>query len=199
MLAEKARTRTRYHGLSGFAAHVKSAGMVVPPRGATLRFVAPQPDVLLNREAAAQGVRPSLKVAVADNTYVGRLQQDLSLTNHERTLIWALVASAAVFCMLGVVYLGAYMTVAYQGRQIHNLQTSLTSEIARKHALINEIGWKESPGRIAQKANAMGMVMGGKADYVIVHAPAVRGTAGANPTTLAESRPSLSAGTLGDN
>jgi len=195
MLAEKARTRTRYHGLSGFAA----PGVAVPPRRATFHFVAPQPDVLRRREAASHGSRPSLEVAVAGNTYVGRLQQDLRLTNHERTLIWALLASAAVFCMLGVVYLGAYMTVAYQGRQIHNLQTSLTSEIARKHALINEIGWKESPGRIAQKANAMGMVMGGKADYVIVHTPAARGTASSNPTTIAESRPSLGAGALGDN
>ena len=114
-------------------------------------------------------------------------------------MIGALLGSSAVFCLLGIVYVGAYMNVAYQGRQIHNLQAEITAETAKQHALVNEIGWKESPGRIAKKAADLGMVMGGKAKYFTVQNSNIHEASNPNSQAVAESNDKIGAGVLGDN
>jgi cell division protein FtsL len=143
--------------------------------------------------------RRTSKFAGASKPSGGRSEQTDRWTRGDTTSISALLACAVVVVILGAIYLAAYMKVAYQGRQIHNLQVALTAETARQHALINDIGWRESPGRIAEKAKEMGMVMGGKADYVVVHTSTARVTTNSNPATMAVTTPSLGPGTLGDN
>ncbi len=113
----------------------------------------------------------------------------------EASFIPTLVACFALVCILGVVYLGAYMNVAYQGRHIHNMQVELTAQTARQHALINEIGQLESPSRIAVEATKMGMVMGDKADYVTVH-PSNK-MASSRPTSLGPT--GMLGNSMGDN
>lgn len=198
MLAEKTRTRTPTDRNSGFDALRNPADKFTIPDGTALRYAEAQQDVPHIAESQGQS-GPSRPRAAGRTIRGGRALSTVRWTQGETALITALLACTVVVCALGVIYVAAYMNVAYQGRQIHNLQAELTAETARQHALINDIGWKESPNRIAQRAEAMGMVMGGKADYIVVHTSAARDTANSNTATLAVTSPGMGTGTLGDN
>ena len=199
MLAESNRIRTGMDRGIGPAASRNRAARFSTPSGTILHYGQSQQVVPRNKERVADSGRRMSAFAGASKTGDGRLERSDRWSQGEATLIAALLACAVVACLLGVVYLAAYMKVAYQGRQIHNLQADLTAETARQHALIYDIGWLESPGRIAQKAKAMGMVMGSKADYVIVHTSTTHDSANSNPTTLAANTPSIGTRALGDN
>jgi cell division protein FtsL len=86
----------------------------------------------------------------------------------EGKFVAAALSILAVTCILGVVFLGAYMRVAYQGRQIDRLHAQIRVAEARRADLLAEIAQKEAPGRVSDLAEKHGMVMGDKAEYVDV-------------------------------
>jgi len=129
--------------------------------GNTERYAYPKPDAgrerAVRRKKAAR--RKSL-LAGASNVWGMVIGEDAALGR-----LLAVIVIAGIF---GIVYLAACMNVAYQGRVLHTLQLQKSAETARQHQLINDIGVMESPGKIADEATKMGMVMTGKADYINV-------------------------------
>ncbi|MDR3707212.1 MAG: hypothetical protein P4L33_02850 [Capsulimonadaceae bacterium] len=181
------------------AAIRNSAGRLSIPAGAKLRYAEPQHDEVRTTSRRTKADRPALSSATATRPRAGRMAQANRWSQGETMLISALLAGAACVCVLGVIYLAAYMRVAYQGRVITGLQVERTIEVARQHALINEIGQLESPARIAQAAEKMGMVMGEKADYVTVQSSPARQPAETNSDTVAQVPTDSGPGSPGEN
>jgi hypothetical protein len=129
--------------------------------GNTERYVYPKPDVVRERAARRKkAVRRKSLLTGAANIWSMAIGEDAALGR--------LLAGIVIAGIFGIVYLAACMNVAYQGRVLHTLQLQKTAETARQHQLINDIGVMESPGKIADEATKMGMVMTGKADYISV-------------------------------
>ena len=199
MIAEtRNRIRTASVDVRASSAIGTPRGRHSVPAGTHLRFALPQRDTdrtTVRRPAAADASLSSTTLARARGS---RKAPAAPRSQGEAMMLSALLACAVVVCALGVIYLAAYMKVASQSRLIHSLQAQVTNETARQHELINEIGQLESPARIAQAAEKMGMVMGEKADYVIIHNTAARRPADSNSDTVAQV-PADASGTLGAN
>lgn len=196
MIAEKPiRPRAAHIGAVGSSAIRKPIKGISIPMGAKLRYAEAQHDDSRTTGRQYMADRLALSFAGATKPRARRIARPSRWSQGETTLISALLISAVLVCTIGVFYLAAYMRVAYQGRLIASMQAQISSETARQHALINEIGQLESPARIAQSAEQMGMVMGQKTHYVqLPYAPARQPA-----QSLAEVPTDSGAGALGDN
>jgi len=149
------------------------------------------PDLETRDERVVRNDRTA-SVAGAAGAKVSRRRQAVQLIEDDALIIRALVGFALLLCILGAGYLSVYAKVAYQGRSIHALQTQLTAETAKQHALIAEIGTLESPNRIAIAAQHMGMVMGGdQTAYVTLHKNGTTAMASAGGATFGMASPNL--------
>lgn len=95
----------------------------------------------------------------------GTIKRRLALRGEAAT-IFSIVACAALVCVLGIVYVAAYATVALQGRQLHTLQLQMAGAQAQHELLVQEFARLSSSSRIGLAAQGQGMVLNGPTKYV---------------------------------